>query len=154
MIDNESKLTKWTIAICFVLIAMYFATPTRADDLDWSDFGNYTTGELLNKFLQRNDMDQTNKVIDLWIDGWFDSMYSFYSYDGVLDSESLSALYACTRKRWPTPGDARRTLLEWGASQELKDVSVSMSLYFGMRLACTSVLGEVVTSEEKERTSS
>ena len=135
-----------------VILTCAVCNTALAEDHAFTDTGNITNAELLNRYVGSSDQTAANYYVDNWIDGWLDGMFSIYVYDGVLDREGLSALYECVNRRFPTASHVRRDLLSWGSDPDLKVIIVSRSLYLAVRYACTDVLGEVI--QQKESTES
>jgi len=130
------------------LASLVIVNGAYADEMEFSGFGNKTNEQFLADYLDLTDQDYINTVVDRWIDGWMDGMFSIYAYDGVLDQEGLGELYTCVLQRFPTATSIRKQLLQWGADPDLKDMSTSKSMYYAVRFSCKHVLGEVVTKEE------
>jgi hypothetical protein len=150
MMTNESKLTKWTLIICFGLIAMYFAAAANADDMEWSGLGNSTNENFLAQYIEHIGGDEdVNNTVDRWIDGWMDGVYSVYAYDKILTGPELGELYECVQNMWPAASDSRRMLLKWGSNPDLKDQTTSSSLYWAIRIRCEDVLGPVDSDTRK-----
>jgi len=137
--------------LLITLASLIIVNGAYAEEMEFSDFGNITNEAFLQQYLGLTDQDYINVAVDRWVDGWMDGMFSIYAFDDVLDQEGLGELYTCVMQRFPTATSVRKQLLQWGTNANLKDMSISKSMYFAVRYTCKHVLGEVVAPKEEKR---
>ena len=136
------------------LASLVIVNGAYAADTQFSEFGNITNEAFLQQYLNSDNIGDANLIVDRWIDGWMDGMFSIYAFDGVLDQQGLIDLYTCVGERFPTATSVRKQLLQWGADADLKDMMTSKSMYYAVRFSCKHILGEVITDNGKEETRS
>ena len=103
------------------------------------DIGDISAETLLTRYLEQPDKNAADDQMVKWIDAWTDGFLSVYAYERLLKQDAYTRLTECVMSL--TPVETWHALLRAARHPELREETVSILVYYGIRSRCKEVLG-------------